>query len=163
SSEIARSCSPSSGMNWSLLRPLPPKWKRPIRLGLPRRKPTKSTSPTRRRPGDRRAGPGRQSHSCVWDPNRRPGRGPRAGTEREVWAWLEHRKEPEVRSYLVTSLASYGTDPSVLAGELERQGKGEAAFAEKNAYLFDASVSRRRALLNALAGYPKDRLEPEIS
>jgi formylglycine-generating enzyme required for sulfatase activity len=87
----------------------------------------------------------------------------RLGSKHEVWAWLEHRKEPEVRSYLVTSLASYGTDPSVLAGELERQGEGEAAFAEKNAYLLDASVSRRRALLNSLVGYPKDRLDPEVS
>ena len=78
----------------------------------------------------------------------------------KVWKLLEHSKDPEVRSHLINALAPYGADPSILAGELERLGEGGGAAAEKNAYLFDPVTSRRRALIQALAWYPKEALAP---
>jgi eukaryotic-like serine/threonine-protein kinase len=87
----------------------------------------------------------------------------RLGDDNEVWRLLEHSKAPEVRSHLINALSPYGADPSILAGELERLSDSGGPVAEKNAYLFDPVISRRRALIQALAGYPREALVPEVS
>ncbi len=85
----------------------------------------------------------------------------RLGSDKEVWKLLEHSKDPEVRSNFITALAPYGADPSILAVELERLGEDVGAVSEKNSYLFDPLISRQRALIQALAAYPKTALGPE--
>ena len=45
--------------------------------------------------------------------------------------------------------------------ELERLGEDVGAVSEKNSYLFDPLISRQRALIQALAAYPKTALGPE--
>jgi formylglycine-generating enzyme required for sulfatase activity len=85
----------------------------------------------------------------------------RLGYDKDVWKLLEHNKDPEVRSYLINALLPYGADPSIIAEELERLGEGGGAVKEKNAYVFDPVISRRRALIQALMWYPKNALGSE--
>jgi serine/threonine protein kinase/formylglycine-generating enzyme required for sulfatase activity len=67
----------------------------------------------------------------------------RLGTAERVWPLFEHRADPRLRSFLIHRLAPLATDPHLLLGRLEEERE----------------VSRRRALVLALGGWPVERLE----
>jgi formylglycine-generating enzyme required for sulfatase activity len=92
----------------------------------------------------------------------------RFGSAEKVWPLLEYGPDPRTRSALINAFAPYGVDASLVAGELKRlAGTGAPVPAqpgqprEPNDYLFDPVISRRRALIQALAQYPEEALPPE--
>jgi formylglycine-generating enzyme required for sulfatase activity len=92
----------------------------------------------------------------------------RLGAATDVWHLLVHSADPSTRSFLINAFHVYGADPSLLAAKLENTSGARpsnahltAASTEKNAYLFDPATSTQRSLIMALAGYPKDMLDPE--
>ena len=87
----------------------------------------------------------------------------RLGHDDGAWRLLEHSPDPRARSHFVDALSSFGADPRLLVTELVRLGEAMSKpgpIGEKNAHLFDPATSKRRALIMALAGYPKDALAP---
>ncbi len=87
----------------------------------------------------------------------------RLGHDEGVWRLLEYSPDPRSRCDFVNALSNFGADPTLLVSELGRLGETKSIpgpIGEKNAYLFDPVISNRRALLMALAGYPKDALAP---
>ncbi len=91
----------------------------------------------------------------------------RLGYGDKVWPLLEHSRDPRSRSALINTLGTLGVNLAILADELERlvkdAGAGPvktASAEEKNAYLLDPAISKRRALLQAMAAYPNDAVAP---
>jgi serine/threonine protein kinase/formylglycine-generating enzyme required for sulfatase activity len=85
----------------------------------------------------------------------------------EVWHLLEHSPDPECRSTMITAFSEFDVPPSSLVDELERllketdPTKREVPNADaKNSYLFDRDLSKRRALIMALAEYRPEFLGP---
>jgi eukaryotic-like serine/threonine-protein kinase len=84
----------------------------------------------------------------------------------QVWQLLEHSADPEVRSMIISLLHPLGVNPSILTAELERlatnggsSSAGSGKFPLPNAYLFEPSTSKKRAILMALSDYPLMALE----
>jgi eukaryotic-like serine/threonine-protein kinase len=87
----------------------------------------------------------------------------RLGYSDEVWRLLEYSDDPRSRSAFIDALSTFRADPAILAAELRRllmrtELGGAPPAAEANAFLFDPTCSRRRALIQALAAYPKEAL-----
>jgi serine/threonine protein kinase/formylglycine-generating enzyme required for sulfatase activity len=89
----------------------------------------------------------------------------RLGDATGVWHLLEHSPDPGCRSAMITALSAFDVSPAVLVDEFGRLLKGaESAKRElpkidaKNAYLFDPDLSKRRALIMALAEYRPESL-----
>ncbi len=87
----------------------------------------------------------------------------RLGSAGEVWPLLEYSPDPRTRSALINAFSPYGVDASILIEELERLASGGELVPVQpgqarapNGYLFDPVTSRRRALIQALAQYPKE-------
>jgi formylglycine-generating enzyme required for sulfatase activity len=70
----------------------------------------------------------------------------RLGATGRVWPLLEHRPDPRLRSFLIHRLAPLSADLGVLLGQLA----------------VEREVSRRRALVLSLGGYPIGRLEATV-
>ena len=92
----------------------------------------------------------------------------RLGDRDKVRHLLEHGPDSRRRSAFINALAPFGTESAILVDELDRLAdagrtdadKGRSGRA-KNSYLFDSVVSMRCAtLIQALAGYPKQALDP---
>jgi serine/threonine protein kinase/formylglycine-generating enzyme required for sulfatase activity len=87
----------------------------------------------------------------------------RLGYPEEVWPMLAYGRDPRARSAVINALHAFGVDPSLIAQELRRTaeaGPGSPPPGEKEAYLFAEATSRRRALIQALAGYSAEALAP---
>jgi eukaryotic-like serine/threonine-protein kinase len=90
----------------------------------------------------------------------------RLGEASAVWHMLDYSSDPRSRSAFISALNPLGADPRVLADELEKVVKSAAMApvkngegGEKNAYLFDAELSRCRGLILAEATFPAAQLE----
>jgi serine/threonine protein kinase/formylglycine-generating enzyme required for sulfatase activity len=80
-----------------------------------------------------------------------------------VWRLLDYRPDPRSRSAFIHALSALGADPAAVAHELGRLSDAAPTAGptgEKNAYLFDSVIARRRALILALAGCSRDALDP---
>jgi eukaryotic-like serine/threonine-protein kinase len=89
----------------------------------------------------------------------------RLGHAEEVWPLLAHSEDPRSRGEMITALSRLGAEATAIIDELVRnveQAQAKRAKTElspkKNGYLFDAETSKRRALIMALAEYPKQEL-----
>ncbi len=92
----------------------------------------------------------------------------RLGHGEEVWRLLEYSPDPRTRSAFINALGTLGADPAVVARELTRLTREDAPGPPKaapagagNDYLFDRNTSRRRALIQALAGFPRDAFDSD--
>ena len=106
--------------------------------------------------------------------DRRAARGARAaaalvrlGQGEKVWNLLQYSPDPRSRSAFINALGAFGVDPLILARELARLVETSRSTprdlglaGDANASLFDESISKQRALIQALAGFPKDALGP---
>ena len=91
----------------------------------------------------------------------------RLGDRGKVRHLLEYGPDSRRRSAFINALAPFGTESAILVDELDRLADAGRTDAEKgrsgqmkNSYLFDSVVSMRRVLIQALAGYPKEALDP---
>jgi formylglycine-generating enzyme required for sulfatase activity len=87
----------------------------------------------------------------------------RLGHADDAWQMLVYSRDPRSRSALINALSPVGADPTLLATEFLRLGESPGEIGppgEKNAYLRAPVASKRRALVLALAGFPKDAFEP---
>ena len=83
----------------------------------------------------------------------------------EVWPLLKHSADPRLRSFIVNWLSPLGTDPKLIATELERidprikptPAEGQQAM---DAVLFHPETSIRRALILALGTYGTRGCQP---
>jgi formylglycine-generating enzyme required for sulfatase activity len=104
--------------------------------------------------------------------DRRAARGARAavalvhlGHSAQVWGLLVHSPDPSMRTNLISAFQRYGVAPGILIQQLDQvarahaeQQRSAATPRDKNAYLFDAVASSKRALIQALAAYPRAKL-----
>jgi eukaryotic-like serine/threonine-protein kinase len=89
----------------------------------------------------------------------------RMGKADQVWPLLKHSADPRLRSFVVNWLSPLGTDPRLIATELERidprikptPSDGQQAM---EAILFHPETSIRRALILALGTYGTEGLSP---
>jgi formylglycine-generating enzyme required for sulfatase activity len=89
----------------------------------------------------------------------------RLGKFSEIMPLLQHRTDTRLRSFIINWLGPLGTDPMVIAAELEkRDPKGvPAANPDRkamDAILFNPETSIRRALILALGTFRVDKLPP---
>jgi formylglycine-generating enzyme required for sulfatase activity/tetratricopeptide (TPR) repeat protein len=89
----------------------------------------------------------------------------RVGKAEEVWSLLRHSPDPRLRSFIMNWLSPLGTDPKVVAAELDRidpNAKPKPAQGQQamKAILFHPETSMRRALILALGTYGADGLSP---
>jgi serine/threonine protein kinase/formylglycine-generating enzyme required for sulfatase activity len=89
----------------------------------------------------------------------------RLGHGDQVWHIFEHSADPRLRTALVCALQPFGADPEILVRELDRLTQGgtngavsPATSGQPNGYLFELETSKRRALILALAEYPREAL-----
>jgi formylglycine-generating enzyme required for sulfatase activity len=88
----------------------------------------------------------------------------RLGQDGRLDELLVHGPDPEARGQLITAMAAYGVPPRALADDLERLAAGgptpasAAPRGSRNDYLFDPATSRCRALILALAKYPRESM-----
>jgi formylglycine-generating enzyme required for sulfatase activity len=89
----------------------------------------------------------------------------RLGKFSEIMPLLQHRTDSRLRSFIINRLGPLGTDPMVIAAELEKlDPKGvPAANSDRkamDAILFNRETSIRRALILALGTFGVDMLPP---
>ncbi len=87
----------------------------------------------------------------------------RLGQDDNVWRLLEYSPDPRLRSAFIHILPILGSDPALLVQALEGladEPPKAGPASKKDAYLFDPVTSSRRALVQALAGYPRNALGP---
>jgi len=82
-----------------------------------------------------------------------------------IWSLLQYSADPRLRSFIINWLNPLGADPKPIAGQLDRidpnarptPARGEQTM---DAILFHPGTSMRRALIQALGTYDRERLSP---
>src|SRR5262249_3601359 len=89
----------------------------------------------------------------------------RMGKAEEVWPLLRHSADPRLRSFIINWLNPLGTDPALIAAEIDRidpNARPTPAPGQQkmDSILFHPESSMRRALILALGTYGTESLSP---